>query len=94
MSSDKIDKQKEEERKEEGFWLLLFALFPAILLPNFSDLFAEGASGIFVSAALGGIGAAIGFGCYSLTKGRKRGVKILTFLILLLLIIGVIYFMM
>jgi hypothetical protein len=72
--------------KKEQIWLLVFIIFPSVFLGPSSEFFAEpGINRILISGALAGLGAIIGFGVYSMVKGRKPALKAITLIGLILL---------
>lgn len=73
---------------KESIWLGLFTVLPTVLLSPLSEYFTDSdINRALISAALGGFGAAIGFGIYFVTKTKTITTKIVS--IFLILILGV-----
>ncbi len=80
-----MNSEKEQNLKQEGWWMTLLVVIPAIFLSSFSDLFVnEGFMGIVISGILGGIGAMIGAILYYFTKEKSTPFRMFVFLSLIL----------
>lgn len=80
--------QNKKKIDKDTIWLIIFTVLPFSLLWQTSEFFAEPRlTKTIISGLLGGLGAAIGFGLYSLTKTKTDKTKI--FLATGVLILGI-----
>lgn len=82
--------KNEQELKQEGWWMTILVVIPAIYFSCFSNLFFEGGfAEIVMSGILGGLGALIGAILYYLTKEKNTSFRLFVLVVLILFLLTI-----